>query len=546
MTPDAKTNSLNRIFSLWLILVLAAGVVAEIGSATGAIARDVLDGLANGSSGWWQAPAWLHGILSILILLLLVLTSALLFSSGAAQPTRWAGGLCALFLASHLSPLHAGRAYAPVVGTLAALALVGWILRRAEYGADPQVLLRDARAAARRAIPADTALWALAAAIVLYAVVNQFGEAARVVSRDTDFGTFYDAAVAVRSGSDPYAATEGKYFYPPAFAFYFAVLTYLPKAGASILWFTIKLALVMWSLAAVYSLLEERAGSAAGRRWLAVGVVFVAARFLLADLQFGNVNAFVLWLCVAAIVLDFKERAVLAGLALAAAVSIKLVPAVFLVYFLARGRYRVVLWTGVWLAALNLLPLVSGLHEFAATWSSYFDAGVHGKLTSRLAQPDNQSLWGALNRAIDMPLARITPIWAACAIALAAVAAWAAWRVRREDVFHQTGAASLFFLLGLLVSPGSWVVHYVAVLLPMSYLLAAGVMGPSRPRAYAVVFIAANLVFTMSGWWRLTVRLSIEHSWFVAANVVLLLTLVFLVLGVCPEKTPDAGNSSGA
>jgi hypothetical protein len=64
----------------------------------------------------------------------------------------------------------------------------------------------------------------------------------------------------------------------------------------------------------------------------------------------------------------------------------------------------------------------------------------------------------------------------------------------------------------------------------MSYILAAGAMGPSRPRAYAVVFIAASLVFTISGWWRSTVRWSIEQSWFVAANVLLFLALAVLVL----------------
>jgi hypothetical protein len=64
----------------------------------------------------------------------------------------------------------------------------------------------------------------------------------------------------------------------------------------------------------------------------------------------------------------------------------------------------------------------------------------------------------------------------------------------------------------------------------MSYLLAAGVMCASRSRAYWIVFIAANLAFTISGWWRSTVRLSIEQSWFVAANCLLFITLVFLVL----------------
>jgi alpha-1,2-mannosyltransferase len=302
----------------------------------------------------------------------------------------------------------------------------------------------------------------------------------------------------------------------------------------------------MWTLAAVYDLVKDRGASASRRRWIAVGVVLVAARFLLADLQFGNVNAFVLWLSIAAIVLDYKGRNVLAGLALAGAVSVKVVPAVFLVYFFVRRRYRVAAWTGVWLVALNLAPLVFEPHDLARAWASYFDTGVRGKLTSRLAQPDNQSLWGAFNRAIDLPLARIKFVWAACSIVLAAVAAWVTREVRGKRAGGQAGAASLFFLLGLLVSPGSWVVHYVAVLLPMSYLFAAGVMGPSRPRAYAIVFIAANLIFTVSGWWRSTVRLSIGQSWFVVASGLLFLTLAALVLADRrAEEAPEIAKESG-
>jgi len=522
----AMMNSPLRIFSLWVILVLGVALAAEMGCVTGVISRGVLDQLADQSASWWQEARWLHGVQSLLLVVLLVWTWVLLFSPGGARHTKLVGGLAAVLLSSHFSPLHAGLAYAPVVGTLLSLVLVTWLLRRTGSRPDPRVLFQ----AIRKARPADAILWSLAVVIVIYTVVNQFGEAARVVSRDTDFGAFYDAAVATTRGSDPYAATRGAYFYPPTFAFYFAVLTGLPKAGASLLWFAIKLALVIWTLVSVYDLVKERCSFASSRRWLAVGVVLVAARFLLADLQYGNVNAFILWLSIVAIVLDFEERPVLAGLAAAAAVSVKIVPAVFLLYFVFRGRYRVALWLGVWLLALNLGPLISAPHEFAKTWTSYFDTGVYGKLASRLAQPDNQSLWGALNRSIDLPLSHVRVIWMACSVVLTAVAAWVTRRVRGEGRFRESGAAALFFLLGVLVSPGSWVVHYGAVLLPMSYLLAAGVMCASRSRAYWIVFIAANLAFTISGWWRSTVRLSIEQSWFVAANCLLFITLVFLVL----------------
>lgn len=526
-----------HIVALWLLFMLFVALLAELGCATGIIPLDVLDNLAHNSASWWRQPSWLHAANFLLLAFVFLWSAILLLSPGVSASMSAVGGFSAVLLSSHFSPLYMIVPFFPPGGVLLAAALLRWLLYRS--GCDP-----DPRGAIRGLIPAgrsDKILWSLICLLVIYIFLNQFKEAGLVVAQRTDFGTFYDAAVAVAGRTDPYGASEGAYFYPPTFAFFFRLFTWLPKAGASLLWLTCKLALAISSLGAVYGLIHGQRMSESVRRWLIIGITLVAARFILADLQYGNVNIVVIWLSLMAIVLDFRGKSLLAGLALAAAISIKVVPAVFLIYFIVSGRFRAVLWTAIWLLALNLLPFAVSPHFFREPWASYLAAGVHDKLGSRLAQPDNQSLWGALNRALELSFSQARRIWIACSAAFTAVAAWVAFRSRRKEFVYQVGAAALFFLLGLLVSPGSWVVHYAAVLLPMSYLLRAAIVGRSHAYLYWIVFIVANIAFTVSGWSRLSVRMSIEQSWFVAANCLLFFTLVLLIS--IPQHSRDVNNT---
>ena len=70
-----------------------------------------------------------------------------------------------------------------------------------------------------------------------------------------------------------------------------------------------------------------------------------------------------------------------------------------------------------------------------------------------------------------------------------------------------------------MVSPGSGVVHYTAVLLPMAVLWEAALARRWTGPLPWIVFAAANLAFTASGWARWTVHASITQSWFVVAAV---------------------------
>lgn len=443
---------------LWLTVVGVCLALAAIGRLFGTVPRPVLDGLFPHAVRWWDLPAVVH--VPVLIL---------------------GGGLALLCGRRLLTGVRPPRSK-PGRFLTGALLLLG-----------------------------------------CYLCLVQFGEMNRVISRITDFGTIHRGSAALFAGADPYAATDNGYFYPPLLAFLFGPLALLPPAGASLLFFTLKFVLLVWTLAACDRLVGGRRFADGRRVLFLLGLVFVASRFWVADMRYGNTNVLIMFLVVASILWDREDRPRAAGLALALAFSIKIVPALLCLHFLITGRRRTLAWFAAAVAALNLLPWLFLQGHWWSTWGAYFDAGVAGKLGQRLAQPDNQSLWGVISRMFpDGSMTGLHRTWSAAAALLCLFACLVSLAVRRRDDDSRLAAAALYPLLGLLVSPGSWVVHYTAVLLPMVVLWRLALSGAWSGRVAWPLFFVANLAFTMSGWARFSVNASINQSWFVAAAVLLM------------------------
>jgi hypothetical protein len=233
-------DSFSRIVSLWLIFILCIAFLTELGCAVGLIPVSVLEAVAYRSSSWWRQPLWLHAIHSLLLAVAAGWLSIVLLAPGVSSRMGMIGGGAAVLLSSHLSPVYVTVPFIPLGGTILALLILGWLLLQSRTGLNPCGRLRQWLPAGRL----DRIIWGVFGLIVLYCFLSQFGETSRLVSRKTDFGIYYEAASALLGGDDPYRATGGGYFYPPTFAFYFRLVTWLPKAGASLLWFASKLALV--------------------------------------------------------------------------------------------------------------------------------------------------------------------------------------------------------------------------------------------------------------------------------------------------------------
>jgi hypothetical protein len=193
----------------------------------------------------------------------------------------------------------------------------------------------------------------------------------------SDFVTFYDAARCFATGQDPYdrarleavrdpeyAGWVGHYFYPPPFA---AVavrpLAALPFETSRRLWVVCEAAAYVIALAlfAGLALPWPRPW-----RWAAAAALGAGFAPVALDLKLGSVSGVLLLLLAGFERARARGHTRRAALALAAAVLLKLTPALLLGFLLVRGERRLVAWTLLGGAAIVAACLPwTGVHAYA-------------------------------------------------------------------------------------------------------------------------------------------------------------------------------------
>ncbi len=190
--------------------------------------------------------------------------------------------------------------------------------------------------------------------------------------------------------------------------------------------------------------------------------------------EYGQVNLFLLALVVldCLLVTDRRRRGVLVGVAAA----IKLTPLVFVLYFLVRREWRAAVTSAATFAGLVLVGFVVAAKDSAQYW---FHSLLHPERIGDMALSTNQSLRGLL-RGMGLEPGVESVLWASFAAAVVAAAVFVAWRTADDLVALFSIAAA-----GLLVSPVSWVHHWVWCVPVLVYLAVRGNAWP----AFAAVFL---------------------------------------------------------
>ncbi len=286
--------------------------------------------------------------------------------------------------------------------------------------------------------------------------------------------------------------------YPPFAAVVFAALAVIPwkvavamLTGASVVALPAALYLVLRLSGPVREQARERAWTLA----LAAAAAAIWLEPARATLGYGQVDI----LLTAAVLYDLSlpDTARPKGVMIGLAAGLKLTPAIFAVYLLVTGRRRAAAtaaaaFAGTVAAGFAVLPASS-----AWFWAGRFASPGH---VSPVQNPQNQSLYGALARA--MHTAHVLPVWlplaAATAVAGLALAAAAS---RRGD---EALGFSLCAVTGLLISPISWIHHWVIVI---PALLVAGLTAGRAYRAGNVaaagLLTAAITAIAVIGWTQL-------------------------------------------
>lgn len=328
-----------------------------------------------------------------------------------------------------------------------------------------------------------------------------------------DFATYYYAAEVALAGGDPWeqaaldAASQADgirggvhpWLYPPPALLAVAWAPSLPLAQAVRVW------------TAIQELCLLAAAIVLGLWWRPLGPVVPAAIAgwiaftwgVPSGLAMGQINAMVLLLVVAGLAATDRDREVLGGALLGAACLLKMAPALWLLWWGLRGRWRAVgaaLGTAA-LACVAVLPVVGPAAQlrFFTEVVPGFANGSYNGMVVKISLFANHSLPNLVDQALPGDGQRLTTAGTGVSLALAfglvAGLGWA-FRVRSDDPWQVAGQVTAVGAAGLLI-PVYTFEHHLVFAIPGAVAVTAAVVARRLHPAWwlAVVAVAVGLAW---------------------------------------------------
>ncbi|MVU82761.1 DUF2029 domain-containing protein [Nocardia sp. ET3-3] len=324
-----------------------------------------------------------------------------------------------------------------------------------------QVTVTREAAPQRRSIPL-VVTWGVAVlgALAGWYYLGQVAAAPRMMLHLVDLGAYQVAAERVVDGISVYDSplrghTRGvfEFVYTPFAAVMFAPLAFLHGSVFTWVGGLGNFALLTGSVWAALSVLGYRFD----RRLLIVGPSVAAMLLLCEPIReteaFGQVNILLLLLVLADMALPDSSR--WKGAMTGVAAGIKLTPVFFVVYLLVTRRFRAAGTAIGALAATMVVGLAVLPRDSLTFWSGAFADPTRVGVPEN---PQNESLRGMIARALGATGAWQL-LWLAAAIAIAVVCLLLARRLWATG--HELAAVTLCGLTSTVVSPYSWIHHWV-------------------------------------------------------------------------------------
>lgn len=323
----------------------------------------------------------------------------------------------------------------------------------------------------------------------------------------SDFPVYWLAGQAVWGGKNIYsvAGPHGwEYVYPPPFAIAMVPFGWMPLPWAVTVWFLVSALLTAWAVQMCVTMTKERLPPGTDVLALYVLPGLLLLGWYASAIVRGQASVPLLWLIVAAIFWQSRGRQIAGASCLAGAILMKVFPALLLLYFVWRGRWRFVIATLALLlvGGLALPAVVIGARrnlEYLRAWGTTValpslrtdHAESESALNSQLLdfrKRRNESLYAVLRRLTHTRRARE---WAA-GIALAM--GGAIWLTgRRAPPEAELPLLSAVVAWTVLAIPISWSHYFILLLLPLTVLVTAAARKDDR--AMRPVALAALIVF---------------------------------------------------
>ncbi len=314
-----------------------------------------------------------------------------------------------------------------------------------------------------------------------------------------DFQNYFGGALAAAHHTNVYGDFERlwgthawtvAYIYPPLFALALAPLTPLGLLWAGRVWLLVVHAAFLASLWLIIRLNPELT-PAARRLFLIAAFIFMPVYL---TIHFQQVASLWLLLLTATLWAALRDRDRWAGITLALAASLKVVP-IFLIPLFARlGRWAIAGWAAAALCALT------GLTVLASPGSLDFFTVVLPRLSLGNANWDNGSINGLISRSVALfpgAFGSQTARVAAAAISASVVIVvgltlWQAGRAGR-DPWQLRLSVAAFIVALLIVSSVTWQHHLVTLLLPLAVGM-AWIIERRPDRRYTVGLVVGYLL----------------------------------------------------
>jgi len=335
--------------------------------------------------------------------------------------------------------------------------------------------------------------------------------------------------------SDPVNVRLG-YTYPPAAAVLMAPMATLPVAVAA--WITAG-ATALAGFACVWICLRAAQPRVPANAWqLSWAALITIAAFqtqpLVQTLAYGQVNVYLALLVLVDAFVLMPRRSKWTGVGVGLAMAIKLTPGIFLLFFLVNKQWRAMITAAITGAAVTVLAACVAPTE---TWRYFTDLIFSSDRVGFLDDTMNQSINGLLARA-SAPEAPSRLMWLLLSAVVLVIGVIRARNAARAG--DQLFAVTMIGIVGLLVSPASWIHHAVWVV-PALVLLVCWLVDAARRRTGPLWRVAGAVVLLAGGvfaWivdsrqlldiqdqdprgWAYVIASSAQVLWLVAAVVLL-------------------------
>ncbi|MET0967447.1 MAG: glycosyltransferase 87 family protein [Nakamurella sp.] len=310
-----------------------------------------------------------------------------------------------------------------------------------------------------------------------------FGEGIGQHHRQFDLRLYYDAINYWTAGHDLFSYAQPDpvnvslgFTYPPVAALLMSPMALLSYPVVLV----VSLIAIIGSAAVfVYLVLRERIRLPKPLLFAVAGVA-TAFAFTLEPfrqtLSFGQINIYLALLVLVDLLVLGRRGSRWTGVGIGLATAIKLTPGIFIIYLLVIGRWRAALTAIGTVVAANL---VSAMIAPSETWRYFTSMILDSSRVGFLDTTLNQSVNGLLAR-LDAPFAPGRLPWLVLAGGLAIVGLW---RARKAAIGgDELAGLTLAGLVGVLVSPVSWV-HHIIWIFPAMVILSLRLVSSIRALA---------------------------------------------------------------